>query len=158
MAHKKNAVSKRLAKSIERVKGVANLRNLVRWTGPDPLGTTREDSVLRKAFERYSLDPRDPLAGRILLVELASVLFDKADGGRPPKWNQGRRWLQFKIDVTQIEDEHFRKTGKYPTKTKVADRLLERFPERYQCDNKTALLRYLFTPPTAVKKKLLPKT
>lgn len=158
MARKRDTASKRLAKSIERNKSLASLRNLLRWTGPDPLGTTHEDAVLRKAFEAFGFDPRDPGAWRILLVELASVHFDgvKRRGGRKPKWNR-TSWKRFKEDIELIDKAHVKNTGKYPTHKEVVDKYLlnpsSPLFERYKSFGRKALVRCLSATPTAVKNR-----
>lgn len=54
------------------------------------------DKPLRLAFEAFRLDPKDPLHWRILLKNLAGIIFAPPRAnprGAPPKWDERRRLL-----------------------------------------------------------------
>src|SRR5262245_52183103 len=115
MAKKRGSPQKRLARAIERTRKPNPLLSLVRQPQPAfsldynnkrireiaanlalTLGEGPTDAPLKRAFDAFGLNSKDPFHWRHLLQELAAVLFyqpsrDARARGAPPKWNNERR-------------------------------------------------------------------
>ena len=69
------------------------------------LRIAQPDASLKKAFEVFDLDPRNPFEWRKLIAYLAEVLFGSKARGAPKKWD-GKRMLQFTADFMRIRRGH----------------------------------------------------
>jgi hypothetical protein len=166
MASKKDSASKRLRREIVRARNPNPLRAALRrppevdWTDRRlrqaaanialTLGDIPGDSSLRKAFEQFGLDPRDPFDWRSLLDSLVDVHFDEPARvlGAPPKWNRDS-WQLFQDRIADAR-ESFAKIG-YPKPSGVL--IAEWLHYKYYGQITPATIRqYLKSPPPAIKK------
>jgi hypothetical protein len=154
---RKDTAKKRLEQLIERNRGTRPGADIFDLYNPKPdwlrkaradrattLGTTREDVVLRRAFEAFGFDPQDPRNWRRLLLELATIFFDEeVRPGPPQKWTR-EQWEQFKKDDAEVIDILKRK-GVRPSNERIAAHLCKRSPyaERYKGYGEKALRRYM---------------
>jgi hypothetical protein len=166
MASKKDSASKRLRRAIERARSPNPLRALLRrppdadWTDQRlrevaanialTLCDTPGDSSLRKAFEQFGLDPRNPFDWRSLLHSFANAHFDEPARvlGAPPKWNKDS-WQLFQERVA-IAREDFPKHGHpKPSGQLIAEWLHYKY---YDQISPATIRQYLKSPPPAIRK------
>jgi len=158
----KDSASKRLRREIERARNPNPLRAALRrppdvdWTNRRlrevaankalTLGDTPGDSSLRKAFEQFGLDPRDPFDWRSLLDSFADAHFAGVRGA-PPKWDEDS-WQLFQ-DRVAIAREDFAKIG-YP---KPSGQLIAEWLHYKYYDQITpaTIRQYLKSPPPAIR-------
>src|SRR5262249_61281084 len=80
------------------------------------------NSPLRKAFQKFELDPDDPFNWRLLLARLAMIFFASVPArprGARPKWDEHRRML-FETDVARARKRLDRPGYPPPTEYDVA--------------------------------------
>ena len=114
----------------------------------------RNDASLRKAFEKFGLDPQDPLNWRCLLQDLAEVHFDqpaRRPRGAPPKWNENLRML-FHQHVATARISAQKHGHSRPTGERLAAYLQWKWPNYYGHIDAASIRRYIASgPPGAVK-------
>jgi hypothetical protein len=167
MVQKRKTAAARLRQEIERVRFSSQFRKLIR--GPDldwsdarvrgdyanavlTLDGEPGHSPLRKAFQKFDLDPIDPHNWRLLLRGMATIFFDRA-GPRPrgarPKWDEPRRML-LETDVVRARKRLKQLANKYGEPSvsddDVAAYLRFMWPDRYPMDTAT-IRKYIVSGP-----------
>jgi hypothetical protein len=169
VARKRKSLKERAREAFDRARPGDDLRTLLEiprdWTdervraicADEALTLRSGDAVLRAAFKKTGLDPRNPLHWRRLLVSFAEVHFPKsAPRGARPQWNEPRRML-FEIDVARarkrLKNAAKRQGLPPPTDGDVAAFLLHIYHDRWGSISETSLRKYIVSGPPSGKKR-----
>jgi hypothetical protein len=167
MAPKRKTAAARLREQVERVRNYRQLHNLIRRADPDwtddgvrgayacavlTLEGEPGHSPLRKAFQKFELDPIDPFNWRLLLARLAAIFFAPVPTrprGARPKWDEPRRML-LKTDAARAR-KRLKESAKGlgyppPTDDDVAAYLRRMWPDRYPMDE-ASIRKYIVSGP-----------
>jgi hypothetical protein len=157
MVSNKDSASKRLRREIKRVRNPLRIALRrppdVDWTDRRlreaaankalTLGDTPSDNSLRKAFEQFGLDPRDPFDWRSLLDSFADAHFARVSGA-PPKWDKDS-WQLFEDRVALAREG----LAKKPSGQLIAEWLHYKY---YAQITPATIRQYLKSPPPAIRK------
>lgn len=164
MARKRKTAAERLRQEIERVRDPHQLHNLIQRTEPDwtdkrvrgayadavlTLDGEPNRSPLRKAFQKFDLDPADPFNWRRLLASLSAIFFDRAPArprGAQPKWDEPRRLL-LETHVAMARKRLAKIGIRYPSQELLADFLKDRFRPHYLDLSAATIRKYIVSGP-----------
>jgi hypothetical protein len=168
MSQKRKTAAVRLRREIERALITRQLHELVRQPKPDfhdkqvraayanvalTIDAEPAHSPIRKAFQKFGLDPLDPLDWRLLLSGLAASFFDRTaprPRGARPKWDEPRR-MTFQTDVamarTRLKASAKRLGLPPPTDDDVAAYLHDILPSQYGSMSAASLRKYIASGP-----------
>jgi hypothetical protein len=163
VTRRRESVPKRFARAIQRARKSAafpfELPN-------DVCGNTRfresfansaltldpDQSTLRKAFEKFGLDPQNPVHWRRLLQCLVDIHFGGPRSGAPAKWTE-ERWGQFETHVAFARERLARDGEKSPSHERIANFIQEHFKPLYNHIIVRTISRYMSRPPPAAIKR-----
>jgi hypothetical protein len=172
MARKRQTFKERLRQEIERAR-LPDLDTVLRgYEEPDcsdqrirevvanvalTLSNDASDAPLRKAFQKFGLNPSNPRHWKKLLSHLARIhFFSSAPRGARPKWDEHkRRLLEFDVArackrVTQIFSQHGNPS---PTDEDIASYLIFTLPKRYGSLQLGTLRKYITSEPPKGRSK-----
>lgn len=76
-------------------------------TAREALKLANKDQTIKTAFDTFGLDPDDPMHWRVLVEEMASIIFERKKAGRRKEWNSGRQ-----LELVEAVDAVLRRNPK----------------------------------------------